>query len=72
MLRMNREELTFSTALIHAQQIVGGTEALARRLQVPTEVLLQWLDGQERPSTGIVLKVMDILIEERNSRSRTN
>ena len=69
MLRMYREELTFSTALIHAQQIVGGTEALARRLQVPTGVLLRWLDGRERPSVGVLLKAVEILIEERNSRT---
>ena len=61
---MQDESDTYRTALVHAVRLVGGPAELARRLQVPLGELERWLAGDDKPSMGTFLKVIDILLEE--------
>ena len=54
----------YRATLVRAAQILGGVPALSRRLQVPMLDVKRWLAGAQKPSMGIFLKVIDILIEE--------
>jgi DNA-directed RNA polymerase specialized sigma24 family protein len=58
-------EDTYRATLATAVELVGGAAQLARRLHVPVADLKQWLAGADRPSMGTFLKVVDLLIEER-------
>jgi hypothetical protein len=49
-------------ALHRAAEIVGGIEALSRRLDVPHDVLLGWLQKAEVPEAHL-LRAVDILLE---------
>lgn len=49
--------------LQRAAEIVGGEEALARRLNVTPSHLALWLQGKERPSTAIFLRAVDLVHE---------
>jgi hypothetical protein len=61
------QEDTYRAALVRAAQILGGARALCDRLHVPMAELTRWLAGDGKPSIGIFLKVIDILIEEGQS-----
>jgi hypothetical protein len=54
---------TYRATLVRAAEILGGAAALSRKLQVPMPDITRWLAGAEKPSMGIFLKVIDILIE---------
>jgi hypothetical protein len=58
-------EDTYRATLASAVDVVGGAAKLARRLHVPVADLSRWLAGEDRPSMGTFLKVVDLLIEER-------
>lgn len=49
-------------ALRRTAEIVGGTEALSRRLDVAHDVLLVWLQKAEVPE-AYFLRAVDILLE---------
>jgi CheY-like chemotaxis protein len=57
---------TYRAALAHAAGVLGGVRELSDRLQVPMSDLTRWLAGQDKPSIGVFLRVIDILLEERN------
>jgi len=57
-------EDTHRAALVRASQLLGGARPLSDRLQVPLPELTRWLAGDGKPSIGIFLKVIDVLIEE--------
>ena len=57
-------EDTHRAALVRAAQLLGGARPLSDRLQVPLPELTRWLAGDGKPSIGIFLKVIDVLIEE--------
>lgn len=61
---MDREDYTYSAALLRAAEILGGAVTLARALEVPMADLARWMSAQGRPPMGIFLKVVDILLEE--------
>jgi hypothetical protein len=66
---VEQQEQTYRAALAHAAGLLGGARELAQRLQVPMSDLTRWLAGQGKPSIGVFLRVVDILIEEgRKSR----
>lgn len=58
------QEDTYRATVLRAAQLVGGPVELARRLQVPMADLTRWLAGEDRPSMGTFLKVIDIVLEE--------
>jgi hypothetical protein len=55
---------TYRAALARAAQILGGAVALSRHLQVPMKDLTHWLAGDGVPSTGVFLRVIDVIIED--------
>jgi hypothetical protein len=55
---------TYRAALVRAAHILGGAVALSRRLQVPMSDLTRWLAGDGRPSIGVFLRVIDVMLEE--------
>ncbi|HEV3007697.1 MAG TPA: hypothetical protein VGX52_01535 [Burkholderiales bacterium] len=63
---MTDPEETYRVALVRAAELLGGAVPLARRLQVPMPELTRWLSGDEKPSIGAFLKVIDILLEATN------
>jgi hypothetical protein len=50
-----------SRTLSKAAEIVGGPEALRRRLNVSALLLGLWLTGAEAPPTDVFLKAVDIV-----------
>ena len=65
-----RPDDTYRVTLVRAVKVLGGVGPLSRRLQVPLSDVTRWLAGTHRPSPGIFLKVIDILIEENRSLER--
>ena len=57
-------EDTYRQALVRAAELIGGARPLSDRLQVPMPELTRWLAGDGKPSIGIFLKVIDVLLEE--------
>jgi hypothetical protein len=57
-------EDTYRAALVRAAELLGGARPLCDRLQVPMPELTRWLAGDGKPSIGIFLKVIDVLLEE--------
>jgi CheY-like chemotaxis protein len=64
---VEQQEQTYRAALAHAAGVLGGARQLGDRLQVPMSDLTRWLAGKGKPSIGVFLRVVDILIEERKS-----
>jgi hypothetical protein len=60
----------FVSALRRAAEILGGTEALQKHLQVPGSELHRWLAGESVPPKGIFLRVVDVLLNEDEERLR--
>ena len=59
-----------SRTLSKAAEIVGGPEALRRRLNVSALVLGVWLAGAETPPTDVFLKAVDIIETYKTSLKR--
>jgi hypothetical protein len=57
-------EDTYRAALVRAAVLLGGARALCDRLHVPMSDLTHWLAGDGKPSIGVFLKVIDIIIDE--------
>ena len=55
---------TYRAALVRAAELVGGVRRLSDRLRVPMADLTRWLAGDGKPSLGVFLQVIDVLIEE--------
>jgi hypothetical protein len=60
------EDDTYRVALVKAAVLLGGARALSDRLRVPMPELTHWLAGDGKPPMGVFLRVVDILIEERD------
>lgn len=54
----------YSRALLKAAEILGGQDALRRKLRVPAADLQKWIDDKAVPPAGIFLTVVDLIIEE--------
>jgi hypothetical protein len=48
----------------HAAELAGGYEALARRLGMRTEQVMDWSLGLDSPDTASFLFVLDIIMQE--------
>ena len=66
---VNRESVRART-LSKAADIVGGPEALRRRLNVSALLLGLWLAGAETPPTDVFLKAVDIIETYKTSLKR--
>ena len=64
------QESVRSRALARAAQIVGGPEALRRRLNVSALLLGVWLAGAETPPTDVSLKAVDIIESSKTSLNK--
>ena len=60
---LSLEPDTYRGALARAAQILGGVVPLSHRLQVPMSDLTRWLAGDGRPSIGVFLRVIDVMLE---------
>ena len=58
----DRRESVQVRALRRAAEVVGGTEALSRRLDVAHDVLLGWLEKAQVPEAHF-LRAVDVLLE---------
>ncbi|HEX2197913.1 MAG TPA: hypothetical protein VHG88_04725 [Burkholderiales bacterium] len=54
----------YERALARAAARVGGIEPLARRLGVPAARLTQWPPQQVQPDMAILLRLMEIVLDE--------
>ena len=59
-----------SRTLSKAAEIVGGPEALRRRLNVSALLLGLWLAGGETPPTDVFLKAVDIIESYKTSLNK--
>jgi hypothetical protein len=48
----------------HAAELAGGYEALARRLGMRTEQVMDWSLGLDSPDTASFLFVLDLIMQE--------
>jgi hypothetical protein len=55
----------FHAVLVRAAELSGGTEPLARRLQVPADELERWLAGEGILDIGILPRAIDVLLDQR-------
>jgi hypothetical protein len=53
-----------SQTLAKAAEVLGGNEALRRRLNVSALLLAVWMSGAQPPPTDVFLKAVDIVEEE--------
>lgn len=51
-----------------ASEIVGGIEALAERLGIGEKVLAVFIEDRRRLPDSLLLRVVDIILEQRQSR----
>jgi len=62
---MDRSRRALHTrTLVKAADVVGGSEALRRRLNVSALVLGLWMSGVQPPPTDVFLKAVDIVEED--------
>ena len=54
----------------HAAELAGGYEALARRLGVRTEQVMDWSLGLDSPDTTAFLFVLDLIMQETQKLSQ--
>ena len=54
----------YERALARAAARAGGMEALSRRLDVPVARLTQWAPEQAYPDMALLLRLMEIVLEE--------
>ena len=59
-----------SRTLSKAAEILGGPDALRRRLNVSALLLGVWLAGAETPPTDVFLKAVDIIETYKTSLKR--
>jgi hypothetical protein len=52
--------------LVRAARRIGGAEALAAHLRVAPARLARWLAGKEVPPTEILLRAVDVVVDERD------
>jgi hypothetical protein len=54
-------------AIRRAAEILGEPRKLARRLRVPTDELVRWINGKGQPSNASFLECVDIILENEDS-----
>lgn len=54
-------------AVRKAAEISGGPQKLARRLRVPMDALLRWMNGRESPPNTAFLQCVDLILENEDS-----
>jgi len=54
-------------AVRRAAEILGEYRKLARRLHVPTDELVRWINGRGQPSNAAFLQCVDIILENEDS-----
>lgn len=55
----------FHAVLVRAAELLGGTEPLARRLEVPADELARWLAGDGILEIGLLGRALDVLLDRR-------
>lgn len=56
-------DLTYANLLRRAGELVGGVDELCKLLEVSEDECESWLSGRVIPPTGVLLRVVDILID---------
>jgi hypothetical protein len=54
-------------AVCRAAEILGEPRKLARRLRVPMDALVRWMNGRDQPSNAAFLECVDIILENEDS-----
>lgn len=54
-------------AVCRAAEILGEPRKLARRLRVPMDALVRWMNGKEQPSNAAFLECVDIVLEKEDA-----
>jgi hypothetical protein len=55
----------YPRAVRKAAELAGGSDKLARVLQVPAEEIEKWMAGDGQPPRDVFLRVVDIIVEAR-------
>jgi len=50
-------------AMRKAAELAGGSDKLARVLQVPVEEIEKWIAGDGQPPRDVFLRVVDLILE---------
>lgn len=64
------EKETYIASIEHAMALVGGSDALANRLDVTVDEVLAWTRGTQAPDTATLLRVFDVVMVETRNLSR--
>jgi hypothetical protein len=57
----------YRKAVHRAAEIAGGLHLLAEKIDVPTEVLLHWLEDRGQPDERSFLRAVEIIMEADNN-----
>lgn len=60
-----QEDEIYRAAVVRAAVLLGGARELGQRLQIGMTDLTRWLAGKEKPPRFVFLRVVDIILEER-------
>ena len=63
-------ETSMTRTLSLAAQAIGGSEALADKLGVPTAMVQEWLAGASEPPTAVYVRALDVLIAAPQQKPR--
>jgi DNA-binding transcriptional regulator YdaS (Cro superfamily) len=55
---------TYARVVRRAAEILGGVDALAAQLGVPTDDVVQWVQGTKSVPTSVFLKAVDIVTRD--------
>lgn len=58
------ENQTYRAAIAHAANLVGGVQELSDRLRIPRADLMRWISGEGKPTIGVFLRIIDLMIEQ--------
>jgi hypothetical protein len=64
------DEAVYMRSVEQAAELAGGYEELARRLQVPTEDVIDWSRGKDKPGVDVFLLMLDLIMDETHKLSR--
>jgi hypothetical protein len=67
-----KTEATAARLLQAASELMGSNKALAERLRMSQSMLIKYMAGMADVPPDVVLRTVDILLEQRESRAGTS
>jgi hypothetical protein len=65
---MIKPKLSIRQQAVHrAAEIAGEPRKLARRLRVPMDALIGWINGRDQPPNAVFLECVDMILDNEDS-----